>query len=74
LPRDLPNDETPAQSFHFLRAPLNRDGIAIEKCPDALDEVQYATERELAIRSLDRGSRYADEEKLHREVLEQEPA
>jgi DnaK suppressor protein len=32
----------------------NRDGIAIEKCPDALDEVQYATERELAIRSLDR--------------------
>jgi DnaK suppressor protein len=34
----------------------NRDGITIEKCPDALDEVQYATERELAIRSLDRDS------------------
>jgi len=34
----------------------NRDGIAIEKSPDALDEVQYATERELAIRSLDRDS------------------
>jgi DnaK suppressor protein len=34
----------------------NRDGIAIEKCPDALDEVRYATERELAIRSLDRDS------------------
>jgi DnaK suppressor protein len=34
----------------------NRDGIAIEKCPDSLDEVQYATERELAIRSLDRDS------------------
>src|SRR5580698_3941564 len=34
----------------------NRDGIVIEKSPDALDEVQYATERELAIRSLDRDS------------------
>jgi DnaK suppressor protein len=34
----------------------NRDGIAIEKCSDALDEVQCATERELAIRSLDRDS------------------
>jgi DnaK suppressor protein len=34
----------------------NRDGIAIQKSPDALDEVQHATERELAIRSLDRDS------------------
>ena len=34
----------------------NRDGIAIEKSSDAPDEVQYATERELAIRSLDRDS------------------
>src|SRR5882757_7262724 len=34
----------------------NRDGIAIEKSPDALDEVQHAAERELAIRSLDRDS------------------
>jgi DnaK suppressor protein len=34
----------------------NRDGIVIEKWPDALDEVQFATERELAIRSLDRDS------------------
>lgn len=32
----------------------NREGIAIEKSPDALDEVQYAAERELAIRNLDR--------------------
>jgi DnaK suppressor protein len=38
---------------HLLR---NRDGIAITKCADSLDEVQYATERELAIRSLDRDS------------------
>ena len=42
-----------AELAHMLR---NRDGIAIEKCPDSLDEVQYATERELAIRSLDRDS------------------
>jgi DnaK suppressor protein len=34
----------------------NREGIAIEKSPDALDEVQHATERELAIRNLDRES------------------
>ena len=34
----------------------NRDDIAIEKTPDALDEVQLATERELAIRNLDRES------------------
>jgi DnaK suppressor protein len=34
----------------------NRDGIAIEKSPDAFDEVQHATERELAIRNLDRES------------------
>src|SRR5882724_12960914 len=34
----------------------NRDGIAIEKTPDALDEVQLATERELATRNLERGS------------------
>src|SRR5258707_7386995 len=32
----------------------NRDDIAIEKTPDALDEVQHAGERELAIRNLDR--------------------
>jgi DnaK suppressor protein len=34
----------------------NRADIAIEKTPDALDEVQLAGERELAIRNLDRGS------------------
>jgi len=32
----------------------NRDDIVIEKTPDALDEVQLAGERELAIRNLDR--------------------
>src|SRR5260370_34568690 len=34
----------------------NRDDIAIEKTADALDEVQLAGERELAIRNLDRES------------------
>jgi DnaK suppressor protein len=34
----------------------NRDAIAIEKSADALDEVQHASERELAIRNLDRDS------------------
>jgi DnaK suppressor protein len=33
-----------------------RDEIAIEKSPDAIDEVQRAAERELAIRNLDRES------------------
>jgi DnaK suppressor protein len=35
---------------------LNRDGIIIEKSADALDEVQHAAERDLAIRHLDRDS------------------
>jgi DnaK suppressor protein len=34
----------------------DREGIVIEKSPDALDEVQHAAERELAIRNLDRES------------------
>jgi DnaK suppressor protein len=34
----------------------NRDGIVIEKSADALDEIQYAAERDLAIRNLDRES------------------
>src|ERR1035437_10109803 len=34
----------------------NREGIVIEKNADALDEVQHAAERDLAIRNLDRGS------------------
>ncbi len=42
-----------AELEHFVR---NREGITIEKSPDALDEVQHAAERELAIRNLDRES------------------
>jgi DnaK suppressor protein len=39
---------------HLVR---NRDAITIEKSADALDEVQHASERELAIRNLDRESK-----------------
>lgn len=35
----------------------HKEDIAIEKSPDALDEVQRAAERELAIRTLDRESK-----------------
>jgi DnaK suppressor protein len=38
------------------RIVTNRDAITIEKSADALDEVQHAAERELAIRNLDRES------------------
>jgi DnaK suppressor protein len=38
------------------KAVRDREGIVIEKSPDALDEVQHAAERELAIRNLDRES------------------
>ena len=31
-----------------------RDGIAIEKSADQMDEIQYASERDLAIRNVDR--------------------
>ena len=43
-----------AELDHVLR---NRDGIAIEKSADQMDEIQYASERDLAIRNVDRDSR-----------------
>ena len=45
-----------AKQQDLARGLRNRDDIAIEKTPDALDEVQLAGERELAIRNLDRES------------------
>ena len=45
-----------AKQTELVQVLRNRDGIAIEKSPDALDEVQNAAERELAIRNLDRES------------------
>jgi DnaK suppressor protein len=43
-----------ADLAQFLR---KRDGIAIEKSADQMDEIQYASERDLAIRNVDRDSR-----------------
>lgn len=45
-----------AKGSELVGALRNREGIEIEKSPDALDEVQRAAERELAIRTLDRES------------------
>jgi len=45
-----------AKQAELARVLRNREAIAIEKSPDALDEVQHAAERELAIRNLDRES------------------
>jgi DnaK suppressor protein len=42
-----------AELARLLRA---RDGIAIEKSADQMDEIQYASERDLAIRNVDRDS------------------
>ena len=45
-----------AKYAELAKVVRNREGITIEKSPDALDEVQNAAERELAIRNLDRES------------------
>jgi DnaK suppressor protein len=42
-----------AELLEILR---RRDGIAIEKSADQMDEIQYASERDLAIRNVDRES------------------
>jgi len=42
-----------AELAHVLRT---RDGIAIEKSADEMDQIQYASEREMAIRNVDRES------------------
>lgn len=45
-----------AKQAELARVLRNREAIAIEKSADAIDEVQHAAERELAIRNLDRES------------------
>jgi DnaK suppressor protein len=45
-----------AKQAELAQVIRNREAITIEKSPDALDEVQHAAERELAIRNLDRES------------------
>jgi DnaK suppressor protein len=48
----------------------NREGITIEKSPDALDEVQNMSERELAIRTLDRESKLLNQVRLALQRIE----
>lgn len=45
-----------AKQAELMGGLRNRDGIAIEKSADQMDEIQYATERDLAIRNVDRES------------------
>jgi DnaK suppressor protein len=45
-----------AKQTDLTRLVRNRDGIVIKTSPDALDEVQHATEREMAIGNLVRDS------------------
>jgi DnaK suppressor protein len=45
-----------SKQSELAQALQKRDGILIEKSPEALDEVQNASEREFAIRNLDRES------------------
>jgi DnaK suppressor protein len=45
-----------AKQAELMGGLRNRDGITIEKSADQMDEIQYATERDLAIRNVDRES------------------
>jgi DnaK suppressor protein len=40
----------------LVRALQDRDGIAIDKSADQMDEIQFASERDLEIRNVDRDS------------------
>jgi DnaK suppressor protein len=44
------------QESELAQVLRKRDGIAIEKSADQMDEIQLATERDLAIRNVDRES------------------
>ena len=44
------------KAAELVRVLRNRDDIAIEKSADQMDEIQYATERDLAVRNVDRES------------------
>ncbi len=44
------------KAAELTRVLQRRDGIAIEKSADQMDEIQYASERDLAIRNVDRES------------------
>jgi DnaK suppressor protein len=46
-----------ARLAELERGIRERDGIAIEPSPDQLDEIQHASERDLEISKIDRGSK-----------------
>jgi DnaK suppressor protein len=46
-----------ARIAELARGIRQRDGIAIEKSADQIEEIQRASERDLAISNIDRGSR-----------------
>jgi len=45
-----------SKSAELARELGRRDGIAIDRAPDELDEVQFAADRDLTTRNLERGS------------------
>ena len=51
-----------AELIQVLRV---RDDITIEKSADQMDEIQYASERDLAIRNVDRGRVRARHDRNH---------
>ena len=44
------------QEAELVQVLRQRDGISIEKSADQMDEIQHATERDMAIRNVDRDS------------------
>ena len=55
-PIDMFQEVLERKEAELVRILRTRDGIAIEKSADPMDEIQYASERELAIRNVDRES------------------
>ena len=51
------------RAVELVQVLRKRDGIAIEKSGDQMDEIQHASERDLAMRNVDRESRLLHEVK-----------
>ena len=51
------------RAVELVQVLRRRDGIAIEKSADQMDEIQHASERDLAMRNVDRESRLLHEVK-----------
>src|SRR6202167_6344725 len=55
-PTDVFQEILARKESELARVLRKRDGIAIEKSADQMDEIQYASERDLAICNVDRDS------------------